>query len=143
MSIQTTLLALLAVLPLALPLQVSPTLAQEVPAQPQPGQNQPGEPQPDQNQVTPPELDRITLVRAKNLARQAAERANGGLNNYRAEAAMHGPVEGAPYTVNPDGSVTFTFMGGPPGFTTPTIETAVTVPPNSFEVVVDYNGPPR
>ena len=79
------------------------------------------------------------LSRAKNLARQAAERANGGLTRYRAESAMHGPAEDAPYVDNGNGSWTFTFVGGRP-VSTPTIESVVTVTRNSWQVNVDYNG---
>ncbi|MEO0406237.1 MAG: hypothetical protein AAF289_02690 [Cyanobacteria bacterium P01_A01_bin.135] len=53
----------------------------------------------------------IALSRAKNLARQAGERANGGIIAYRAEPAMHGPAEDAPYVENVDGGWTFTFQG--------------------------------
>ncbi|MDX2230843.1 MAG: hypothetical protein NW220_14475 [Leptolyngbyaceae cyanobacterium bins.349] len=83
------------------------------------------------------------LGRAKNLARQAAEAANGGLGGYRAEAAMHGPVSAAPCVDNGNGSWTFTVKGGAPGFTTPTQETVVTVDSNGWTVKVDYNGPVR
>lgn len=77
------------------------------------------------------------LVQAQNLARQAAIKANGGLDEYRPEATMFGPVEDAPYLMNPDGSVTFRFEGGPPNGA-PTMETAVTVT-RSDAVMVDYN----
>ncbi|MEO0376890.1 MAG: hypothetical protein AAF329_20175, partial [Cyanobacteria bacterium P01_A01_bin.17] len=79
--------------------------------------------------------------RAKNLARQAAERANGGLSQYRAESAMSGPALTAPYVENADGSLTFTFKGGPPGGAQ-TIETVATVV-SSGAVNLDYNGPIR
>lgn len=79
--------------------------------------------------------------RAKNLARQAAERANGGLSQYRAETAMSGPALTAPYVENADGSLTFTFKGGPPGGEE-TIETVATVV-SSGAVNLDYNGPIR
>ncbi|MGF1512253.1 MAG: hypothetical protein ACFB5Z_00950 [Elainellaceae cyanobacterium] len=51
------------------------------------------------------------LVRARNLARQAAERENGGILNYRSEPAMHGPAQETPFVENLDGSRTFTFQG--------------------------------
>ncbi|PZD74204.1 hypothetical protein C1752_01299 [Acaryochloris thomasi RCC1774] len=79
--------------------------------------------------------------RAKNLARQAAERANGGLSQYRAESAMSGPALTAPFVENADGSLTFTFKGGPPGGAQ-TIETVATVV-SSGAVNLDYNGPIR
>lgn len=82
------------------------------------------------------------LNRAKNLARQAAERANGGLSRYRAESAMHGASADAPYVDNGDGSWTFTFVGGRPT-ATPSIESVVTVFRESWQVNVDYNGPIR
>lgn len=89
-----------------------------------------------------PEVDPgyyIDLNRAKNLARQAAERINGGLGRYRAEAAMHGPVQNAPYTENEDNTITFTFKGRPPGATRYTVETSVTVNQNNGTVTVNYN----
>ncbi|MEY2979390.1 MAG: purine nucleoside permease [Prochlorotrichaceae cyanobacterium] len=85
----------------------------------------------------------ITLNRAKNYARQAIEDLNGGLGLYQAEDVMHGPSEGAPYLDNGDGTWTFVFFGGAPGWTTPTIESEVTVNQSTGEVVVDYNGSPR
>lgn len=71
--------------------------------------------------------DALALRRAMNWARQAAERANGGLDKYRAEPAMYGSTEQAPFTANPDGTWTFRFRGGPPGASEPTIESVVTV----------------
>jgi hypothetical protein len=84
---------------------------------------------------------RIDLKRAKNLARQAAEQANGGIRVYRADASMHGPASLCPYVDNGD-SWTFTFLGGQPGFTQ-TIQSVVTVYKSSSRVVVAYNGPIR
>lgn len=84
----------------------------------------------------------ITLIRAKNLARKAAEAENGGLAQYRAEAAMHGLAMNAPHVANGDGSWTFTFQGGAPGSETLTVESVVTVT-QMGEVTVEYNGPVR
>lgn len=69
----------------------------------------------------------IDLNQAKNLARQAAEKANGGLGNYRAESAMHGDPNNAPYVQNADGSYTFTFKGRRPESLDFTYQTTVTV----------------
>lgn len=82
---------------------------------------------------------RIDLNRAKNLARQAAESANGGIRVYRAEDSMHGPASRCPYVENND-SWTFTFLGGRPGITTKTIQSVVTVYKANPRVVVAYNG---
>lgn len=84
-----------------------------------------------------------TLSRAKNLARVAAERANGGLGQYRAEMSMHGPAADSPYVDNGNGSWTFTFVGGSPGYAAPSVESVVTVDRNTWAVNVDYNGPIR
>ena len=80
------------------------------------------------------------LNRAKNLARQAAEKANGGLNYYRAEAAMHGPAAEAPFTENGDGTVTFSFDGGAPGYVSPTVRTVAIVNIDTGAVELEYNG---
>lgn len=80
--------------------------------------------------------------RAMNLARQAAERTNGGLNNYRAESAMYGPANKAPFKDNGDGTLTFTFLGGFPA-APPSIQSVVTVALAGDRVTVDYNGPIR
>lgn len=85
---------------------------------------------------------RVDLNRAKNLARQAAEAANGGIRVYRAEASMHGPAQDCPYVDNGD-SWTFTFLGGRPGSSVMTTESVVTVYKNSPRVVVAYNGAVR
>ncbi|MEG4516620.1 MULTISPECIES: hypothetical protein [unclassified Microcoleus] len=81
----------------------------------------------------------IELNRAKNLARQAAERANGGLGNYRAEASMHGTSKESPFVDNGDGTWTFTFKGSKPGSSVFTVETVVTVSQDG-RIRVDYNG---
>jgi hypothetical protein len=82
---------------------------------------------------------RVDLNRAKNLARQAAETANGGLRYYRAEASMHGSAQECPYVDNGD-SWTFTFLGSRPGSSVMTTESVVTVYKASPRVVVAYNG---
>ncbi len=83
------------------------------------------------------------LGRARNLARQTAEAANGGLGNYRTDASMHGRLSDAMCVDNGNGSWTFTIKGGAPGFTTPTTETVVTVDSSTWQVKVDYNGAVR
>ncbi|WP_404790278.1 hypothetical protein [Altericista sp. CCNU0014] len=82
------------------------------------------------------------INRAKNLARQAAISANGGLLRYRPDPAMFGPAVQTQYLRNADGSITFTFTGSSPGGPNPTIETVATVAP-SGTVKLDYNGPLR
>lgn len=79
------------------------------------------------------------LNRAKNLARQTAEKANGGLSQYRAEASMHGPAAESPFVDNGDGTYTFTFLGNRPG-STPTMQSVVTVNTNDWTTRLDYNG---
>lgn len=91
------------------------------------------------NLVLEPDRD-PALAKAQNLARQAAERTNGGLGNYRAEASMYGSPSQSPYRDNGDGTVTFTFTGSRPGSTIPIVETQVTVDKSTSRVVVDYNG---
>jgi len=101
------------------------------------------------SQVQAPKIgDAHNLNRAKNLARMAAEKANGGLNRYRAENFMHGPVEGIPdygFQVNALDDITFQFLGGSPGSALNSIETAVQVrlEADNWSVEVLYNGPPR
>ncbi len=94
------------------------------------------------------DLDPIFLLWARNIARRAAEAENGGLTNYVAEFAMHGPTTQAPMVINDDGSLTFTFKGFRPenidlnGNPTYSFETEVLVNPNrTFEII--YNGPIR
>lgn len=84
----------------------------------------------------------LDLNRAKNVARQAAERANGGLGYYRSELSMHGPASQSPYVDNGNGSWTFTFKGRRPDSDNFTIESAVTVHTDG-RVNVDYNGAVR
>jgi hypothetical protein len=99
----------------------------------------------EQTQTTTTTVYRISsadLNRAKNYARQAAEERNGGIQRYRAEDAMHGPVSQTRYVENGNGTVTFTFYGGTPN-ARPTIESVVTVAINGWKTHIDYNGPIR
>jgi hypothetical protein len=94
------------------------------------------------------DVDPLFLLRGRNIARAAAETANGGLGNYMAEPAMHGPTASAPMVINEDGSLLFTFKGfrpedrdinGNPLFS---FETKVLVNlDRTFEIL--YNGPIR
>jgi hypothetical protein len=84
----------------------------------------------------------IDLNRAKNLARQAAEKENGGLGMYRAEPIMHGPATLTNHVEN-ENSWTFTFYGSPPPYTTPMIESVVTVSKDGERVTIEYNGSVR
>jgi hypothetical protein len=88
-------------------------------------------------------IDNPILQRGMNLARQAAERANGGLTKYRAQASMYGPATKAPFVDNGNGTWTFTFFGGTPGATAPSLESVVTIAKDSSKITVDYNGPIR
>jgi hypothetical protein len=85
----------------------------------------------------------VDLNRAKNLARQAAVQANGGLGQYRPEDAMHGPAAQSPHVDNGDGTWTFTIRGRRPNSQVFTMETVVTVSRDGKQVTVDYNGPIR
>jgi hypothetical protein len=82
------------------------------------------------------------FAKARNLARQAAIKANGGLSRYRPEAAMFGPTAQTPAVKNGDGSITFTFKGGVPGTAAPTVESVATVNLTG-NVNLTYNGPVR
>ncbi len=82
------------------------------------------------------------INRAKNLARQAAITANGGLERYRPDPVMFGPAVQTQYNRNGDGSITFSFAGGAPGLATPSLETIATVSTEGV-VKLDYNGPLR
>lgn len=86
--------------------------------------------------------DLYFLTRAKNLARQAAIEANGGLASYRPEFSMYGPALQSPFTRNDDGTVTFTIKGGAPGAPQMDQETEILVNDQAVTTVV-YNGPPR
>lgn len=79
------------------------------------------------------------LSRAKNLARQAAETANGGLSQYRAELSMHGFAAKSPFTDKGDHWI-FTFKGSVPGATEPSIESEIRVDKADFKTTVIYNG---
>lgn len=69
----------------------------------------------------------INIKRAKNLARQAAEKENGGLGEYRAESAMHGPVEETNHEEIEEGVWRFTIRGREVGSDELTIKTVVIV----------------
>lgn len=96
-----------------------------------------------QNNIETILTNSVELNRAKNRARRAAEEANGGLSQYRAEDAMHGPAEESPFVDNGDGTWTFTVRGRRPNSNRFTIETVVTVSRDGKQVTVDYNGPIR
>ncbi|PSO47550.1 MAG: hypothetical protein BRC33_12335 [Cyanobacteria bacterium SW_9_44_58] len=85
----------------------------------------------------------IELNKAKNLARQAAEKANGGLTEYRAEPAMHGPGQSTNYEQIEQGVWKFRFKGRRPSEEEYTIESVVVVDMNNNTVDVEYNGPVR
>lgn len=85
----------------------------------------------------------IEMNQAKNLARQAAERANGGLTEYRVEPAMHGPAQKTNYKELSEGVWQFTFQGRRPSSDEYTIETVVVVNTNNDEITMKYNGPIR
>jgi hypothetical protein len=89
-----------------------------------------------------PASDVYFLNRAKNLARQAAINANGGLGQYRPDPVMYGPAIQTAYTRRNDGSITFRFNGSAPGSQTPKFETVATVTATGV-VNIDYNGAPR
>ncbi|MDR5638542.1 hypothetical protein RHH25_03930 [Thermosynechococcus sp. PP42] len=96
--------------------------------------------------TNPDPVNIVELVRARNYARQAAERVNGGLSRYRADQSLHEPVREAPYVRNADGSYTFRILGhrvsnGVPA-SLPSIETVVTVAADG-RTTIDYNGPIR
>ncbi|HEY9675083.1 MAG TPA: hypothetical protein V6D11_26825 [Waterburya sp.] len=97
---------------------------------------------PSSTQRTLDNTDAIAFFRAQNLARQAAEKANGGLGNYRAESSMYGPAPKAPYVDNGNGTWTFTFKGHRPGSDVDTYESVVTVS-REGNVTIDYNGAVR
>lgn len=86
------------------------------------------------------EADRFNT--AKNYARQAAEKANGGLGAYRAEDVMHGPAAETPHQET-DTAWIFTFRGGAPGEGTYSVESDVSVDKTSLDTTVIYNGPLR
>lgn len=79
-----------------------------------------------------------TFLRARNLARQAAESANGGIGLYRSEPSMHDPRR-RPDEISGNRVLTYRFRGGAPGYTTPSVETAVTVDIMTWTVTLQYN----
>ena len=121
-------LSLLPLLALGLSTSLTPAIAHHIPGQTAPAIAQ--------NIIAP------SLNNAKNLARQAAEEANGGLGTYRAEPSMHGKAQDSPYVENTDGSYTFTFRGRRPEDLDFSYESEVTVAADGT-VTMDYNGAPR
>lgn len=97
---------------------------------------------PSHAQRVPGSKSLITLGRAENLAREAAEKANGGLQNYRAENSMYGPAQSSPHIYDGHGTWTFTFKGHRPSSSTFTLKSVVTVSRTGI-VNVNYNGPIR
>jgi len=85
-------------------------------------------------------LQESRIGRAQNIARQLAEKTNGGLGKYRAEPSMFGDPRRSPYRDNGDRSWTFTFFGGTPGSNNFTVETVVTISENFSIIRLDYNG---
>jgi len=81
----------------------------------------------------------IRMNRAKNLARQAAEAENGGLSQYRAEPAMHGPVHETNHEQIDEGAWRFRIKGRRPGESDFTMETVVKVNTNTNTVTVESN----
>ncbi|PSR14934.1 hypothetical protein C8255_23530 [filamentous cyanobacterium CCP3] len=126
-------------LALALALGVVGLSSTSAPAQP------PADPASPQTEAS---INPIFVLWGRNVARGAAETANGGLGNYMAEPAMHGPTAQAPLVINEDGSLLFTFKGFRPedrdasGNPIYSYETEVLINPNrTFDVL--YNGPIR
>ncbi len=85
-------------------------------------------------------LSPFDVQRAKNQARQLAERLNGGLERYRAEASMHGPSSESPYRLTEAGQIEFRFLGRAPGDSHYSLETVVIVNPDTWELEATYNG---
>lgn len=86
--------------------------------------------------------------RATNLARMHAERLNGGLGQYRAQACMHRTRGGDCLIRRDSAGFLFRFLGGPPGWQQlnlpATVETELLISRDGTRVErVLYNGPPR
>lgn len=97
--------------------------------------------EPDNDIVMVYDSDYIrALNRAKNLARMAAEQANGGLDDYRAASYMHGPAVEVPFVDNGQ-SWTFAFYGTEPASNVPAYKSIVTVSKNGEMVRMEYNEP--
>jgi hypothetical protein len=87
-------------------------------------------------------LDGTIYRRARNLARQAAEKANGGLSTYRADSSMYNPAR-QPDQVNDNGVLIYRVKGGSPSSNNPSIETVVVIDTSKWVVDIEYNGPIR
>jgi hypothetical protein len=128
--------------PNGLPVLNSPAPASSVP--PSSSGTTPAATTPNNGASTPTSIadQDAFLSKARNIARQSAIKANGGLDRYRPDASMFGPAGKSPHVKNADGSVTFTFKGGAPGSTTMTLESVVTVS-TTGSANIQYNGPVR
>lgn len=81
----------------------------------------------------------VQLNKAKNLARQAAEKANGGLGKYRAEPAMHSDPEQTNHQKIRENTWKFTFLGKRPHADNYTIKSVVIVDLNRDTVTIESN----
>ena len=84
-------------------------------------------------------INDIAFNRAKNLARQTAEKIDGGLSHYRAGSLMYVSAWETPYKDNGDGTWTFSFTGHKPDSTIPSTKSIITVAQNG-QIAVNYNG---
>jgi hypothetical protein len=81
------------------------------------------------------------MFKARNLARAAAERVNGGVERYRADASMYGG-KGRQMMLDSGTHWIFTVYGGIPGQPA-SRETMVRISKTNYEIAVVYNGPIR
>ena len=85
------------------------------------------------------QYDRLSLRRAANTARMAAEKQNGGLSIYHAESCMHQSGGGRCFIRGTSDGFLFRFLGGSPGWErlniSPTVETIVEVSRDGATVI--------